>query len=210
MLPPLAIFVLQFLWFLFAWSLIVSLVLWPLSARLSPDARLSAWVAPEMFRVLGLGLLVPNLSPGMPSEFAYSTAAGDSLTALLAALAFLGLRRGWRPARGIAWACTVVGTLAASDPDSGETFTYSIPGGSDAFEIVDNKLVVKDLGDALTYDVKVLATDSGGLTVEKTFRITTTDDDGNPLGSAGTITIDASNAESMDFEAYIRGGFEQT
>ncbi len=102
---------------------------------------------------------------------------------------------------------TVVGTLAASDPDSGETFTYSIPGGSDAFEIVDNKLVVKDLGDALTYDVKVLATDSGGLTVEKTFRITTTDDDGNPLGSAGTITIDASNAESMDFEAYIRGGF---
>ncbi|MBB3979399.1 Ca2+-binding RTX toxin-like protein [Rhizobium azooxidifex] len=102
---------------------------------------------------------------------------------------------------------TVVGTLAATDPDSGDTFTYSIPGGSDAFEIVDNKLVVKDLGDALTYDVKVLATDSGGLTVEKTFRITTTDDDGNPLGSAGTITIDASNAASMDFEAYIRGGF---
>jgi hypothetical protein len=110
-MEPLFLFVLQFLWFLLAWSLIVSFVLWPLSARLSPGARLSAWVAPEMFRVLGLGLLVPNLSPGMPSEFAYSTAAGDSLTAVLAALAFVGLRRGWRPARGIAWACTVVGTL---------------------------------------------------------------------------------------------------
>src|SRR5687767_2158075 len=89
---PLLVFVLQFLWFLFAWSLIVYFVLWPRSARLSPDARLSAWVAPEMFRILGLGLLVPNLSPGMPSDFAFPTAACDSATALLAALAFIGLR----------------------------------------------------------------------------------------------------------------------
>ena len=110
-MEPLAIFVLQFLWFLFAWSLIAYFVLWPWSERLSPDARLSAWVAPEMFRVLGLGLLVPNLSPGMPDEFASSTAAGDSLTAFLAALSFLGLRREWSSARGLTWACTIVGTL---------------------------------------------------------------------------------------------------
>ena len=90
-MEPLVIFVLQFLWFLFAWSLIAYFVLWPWSARLSPEARLSVWVAPEMFRVLGVGLLVPNLSPGMPMEFAASTAAGDSLTALLAASAFIGL-----------------------------------------------------------------------------------------------------------------------
>src|SRR5262245_40232226 len=64
-----------------------------------------------MFRVLGVGLLVDNLSPGMPTEFAVSTAVGDSLTAVLAALAFTGLRRGWRSARGLAWACTIVGSL---------------------------------------------------------------------------------------------------
>ena len=110
-MPPLAIFVLQFLWFLFAWSLIAYFVVWPWSARLPPDARLSAWVAPEMFRVLGAGLLVPNLSPGMPTEFAVSTAVGDSVTASLAALAFIGLRQGWPSARGLAWACTVVGSL---------------------------------------------------------------------------------------------------
>jgi hypothetical protein len=110
-MEPLVIFVPQFLWFLFAWSLITYFVLWPWSSRLSPTARLSVWVAPEMFRVLGTGLLVPNLSPGMPTEFAVSTAAGDSLTALLAALAFTGLRQGWRGARGLAWACTIVGTL---------------------------------------------------------------------------------------------------
>jgi hypothetical protein len=110
-MEPLAVFVLQFLWFLFAWSLLVRLVLWPGSARLSPDARLAAWVAPEMFRVLGLGLLVPNLSPGMPAGFAVATAAGDSLTAVLAASAFLGLRRGWPRARLLAWACTGIGSL---------------------------------------------------------------------------------------------------
>jgi hypothetical protein len=110
-MEPLVIFVLQFLWFLFAWSLIVYFVLWPWSARLSSNARLSVWILPEMFRVLGVGLLAENLSPGMPTEFAVSTAAGDSLTALLAALAFTGLRRGWPAARGIAWTCSIVGSL---------------------------------------------------------------------------------------------------
>lgn len=110
-MEPLAVFVGQFLWFLLAWSLITYFVLWPRSASLAPDARLSAFVAPEMFRALGLGLLVPNLSPGMPAEFAVPTAIGDSLTALLAASAFLGLRLGWRAARGLAWACTLVGSL---------------------------------------------------------------------------------------------------
>jgi hypothetical protein len=47
----------------------------------------------------------------MPTEFAVATATGDSLTALLAALAFIGLRRGWRTGRGLAWACTIVGSI---------------------------------------------------------------------------------------------------
>ena len=110
-MEPLAVFVLQFVWFLFAWALITYWVLWPWSANLSPRTRLSAWVAPEMFRVLGLGLLVPSLSPGMPEEFAVPTAAADSLTSLLAASAFLGLQRGWGTARALTWACTLVGSL---------------------------------------------------------------------------------------------------
>jgi hypothetical protein len=112
-MEPLAVFVAQFTWFLFAWSLIVYFVLWPWSARLAPAERLSVWIAPEMFRVLGLGLLVFNLSPGMPAGFAYATAAGDLLTAVLSAAAFVSLRRGWRAARPLAWSCTVVGLLDA-------------------------------------------------------------------------------------------------
>lgn len=110
-MEPLALFVVQLLWFSFAWSLITYFVLWPRSATLPPDERLSLWIAPEMFRVLGVGLLVPSLSPGMPLEFAVPTAVADSATALLAAAAFAGLRRGWAAARGLAWACTVVGSL---------------------------------------------------------------------------------------------------
>jgi hypothetical protein len=111
MIDPLPIFVVQFVWFALAWSLVAVFVVWPWSERLSPDGRLSLWIAPEMFRVLGLGLLVPSLSPGMPEEFAWATAAGDTTTALLAALAFTGLQRGWRAARGLAWACTLAGAL---------------------------------------------------------------------------------------------------
>lgn len=110
-MEPIAFFLLQFWWFFFAWSLIVYLVLWPWFARLPPEIRLSAWIAPETFRVLGVGLLVPNLSPGMPAEFAVTTATADSMTAVLAASTFLGLRQGWGAARGLAWACTLVGSV---------------------------------------------------------------------------------------------------
>jgi hypothetical protein len=104
-----AIFVVQLLWFVAAWSAIARLVIWPWSRRLAEPERLALFVAPQMFRVLGLGLLAENLSPGMPREFAVATATGDSLTAALALAAFVGLRRGWRAARGLTWGATLVG-----------------------------------------------------------------------------------------------------
>jgi hypothetical protein len=122
---PRLLFAAQLGWFLLAWSILVRLTVWPWSRRLPPDARLALWVAPQMFRVLGLGLLVPNLSPGMPLDFALATAAGDSLTASLALLAFVGLRRGLRRARALAWACTIVGTL-----DLLAAFTHAMHSGA--------------------------------------------------------------------------------
>ena len=110
-MDPRPIFLLQLVWFLLVWATLARFVVWPWSQRLSPAARLSVWVAPQMFRVLGLGLLVPNLSPAMPRDFALATAVGDSLTAGLALLAFVGLRCAWPAARALTWACTVVGTL---------------------------------------------------------------------------------------------------
>jgi hypothetical protein len=106
---PVAYFVFQFLWFLLAWSVITYYVVWPWSLTLDTNRRLSLWVGPEAFRVLGVGLLVPSLSPGMPLEFAVPTAVADTTTAALAILALVGLFRGWKAARKLVWLCTIVG-----------------------------------------------------------------------------------------------------
>lgn len=106
---PLHVFIAQLFWFVLVWSAIARFVVWPWSLSLASEARLALFVAPQMFRVLGLGLLVPNLAPGISREFASATALGDSLTAGLALCAFVGLRRGWRNAVPLTWACTAVG-----------------------------------------------------------------------------------------------------
>jgi hypothetical protein len=108
-MDPRPIFVAQLWWFLLCWGLITYFVIWPWARRLRLRDRLSLFIAPEMFRVLGIGLLVPSLSPGMPSEFAVPTAIGDSLTALLSAAAFIALQRGSGPAKALVWAATVAG-----------------------------------------------------------------------------------------------------
>ncbi|MES9936595.1 MAG: immunoglobulin-like domain-containing protein, partial [Sedimenticola sp.] len=62
---------------------------------------------------------------------------------------------------------TVVSTLDAVDPDTGETFTYEIVGDSSLFEIVGNQVVVKEGADidfesAESHDLTLQVTDSGG------------------------------------------------
>jgi len=73
------------------------------------DDALAICIAPQLFRVLGVGLLVPSLSPGMPWAFAVPTAVGDAFTALLALISVVALRQRWRSARKVAWACNLVG-----------------------------------------------------------------------------------------------------
>lgn len=98
-MDPAPFFVLQFLWFLIAWAALALLFVTPKLRSYVTEDALAICIAPQLFRVLGVGLLVPNLSPGMPQSFAIPTAAGDSLTALLALAAVVpygsdGDRRG--------------------------------------------------------------------------------------------------------------------
>jgi hypothetical protein len=65
-MSPVTAFVLQFAWFLLAWSVVGALLVGPAVARLGRDDALAVVMTPQLFRVLGLGLLVPNLSPDMP------------------------------------------------------------------------------------------------------------------------------------------------
>ena len=77
----------------------------------------------------------------------------------------------------------VVATLAASDVDVGETFTFLVVGGPDAasFSLVDDMLVlddgVLDFESQNSYSVVIRVTDSGGLTHDETIVINVTDVD---------------------------------
>ena len=106
-----ALFIFQFAWFLVAWSVVAYALVIPATRHLATERRLQLWLAPQMFRVLGVGLLVSNISPGMPRSFALPTAAMDTTTAVLAVLAVFALQRGRGSARVLAWACTLVGCL---------------------------------------------------------------------------------------------------
>ena len=78
---------------------------------------------------------------------------------------------------------TVVGTLSTTDPDVGDTFTYSlVPGSGDtgngSFNISGNQLrssVVFDYEAQNSYSVRIRTTDQGGLFFDKAFIITITD-----------------------------------
>ena len=78
---------------------------------------------------------------------------------------------------------TTVGTLTTTDPDSGDTHTYSLVAGDGdtdnaAFTIVGDELqtaVTLDFETQATYSVRVQSTDAGGLSVEEVLTITITD-----------------------------------
>jgi hypothetical protein len=106
---PLPLFAFQFFWFLAAWAVVARFVIEPRLRLLAVEDALALCIAPQMFRVLGVGLLVPHLSPDLPHSFALPTAIGDSLTAVLAMIAVVCLARRSPAARRVAWACTIVG-----------------------------------------------------------------------------------------------------
>jgi len=72
-----------------------------------------------------------------------------------------------------------VGTLSATDPDSGDTFIFTlVPGtgdtGNDSFQIVGTALQTKTALAAGSYSIRVQVADAGGLLFPKEFTITIT------------------------------------
>jgi Ca2+-binding RTX toxin-like protein len=89
---------------------------------------------------------------------------------------------------------TVVGTLTASDPDTGETFTYELTDDAGGRFAIDGDTIVVadsaalDFESDASHDVTVKVTDSGGLTHEKTFTIDVTDVNETPVVSLENVT----------------------
>ncbi|MFO0108712.1 MAG: cadherin domain-containing protein, partial [bacterium] len=95
---------------------------------------------------------------------------------------------------------TVIGNFTTTDPDTGNTFTYSLVTGTGAtdnslFAITNNQLKTNSVFDYETknsYSVRVKTTDQGGLSYEKQLTIGVNDLDeitGNPLINNGRTPI---------------------
>ena len=71
---------------------------------------LAILVVPQTFRFIGVTLLVPGVvGPGLPEAFARHTAIGDIIITVLAWLALIALRAGWRFAIPAVWLFNLVG-----------------------------------------------------------------------------------------------------
>ncbi len=84
---------------------------------------------------------------------------------------------------------TAVGTFSTTDPDSGNTFTYTLVSGTGStdngsFTISGNTLqtaAIFDYESKNSYSIRVRSTDQGGLFFEKVFAITVTDVNDAPI-----------------------------
>lgn len=109
-MDPFPVFVLQFVWLLLVWATLAAIFVTPRLRGADVDRALAVCLTPQLFRVLGAGLLVPRLAPDLPRAFALPTAIGDTATAALALVAIVALDRRARRARTLVWVCNVIGT----------------------------------------------------------------------------------------------------
>jgi len=90
---------------------------------------------------------------------------------------------------------STVGTLSSTDPDAGDTFTYTLVAGTGstdnaAFNISGSNLRISaspDFETKSSYSVRVRSTDAGGLSFEKAFTITV--NNVNEVPSAGSVAV---------------------
>jgi uncharacterized delta-60 repeat protein len=99
---------------------------------------------------------------------------------------------------------TKVGTFSTIDPDSGDTFTYSLVAGTGdtdngAFNISDSNLLATsnlDFEAKSSYTIRIRSTDQSGLFTEKTFTITVIDINESPTNISLSSNTIAENSEA--------------
>ena len=121
-MQPLEIFATQLLFSLLVYSLLARWIIVPKLAPMKQNDRLFWLVLPHTSRHIGLSFLVPGLTAGeLRDGFAMPTAYGDFITAILALVSLLLLKRESRLAIPLVWVTTLFGTAdllkALSNPD---------------------------------------------------------------------------------------------
>ncbi|PSB50835.1 Ig-like domain-containing protein, partial [Chamaesiphon polymorphus] len=97
---------------------------------------------------------------------------------------------------------TIVGTITSTDPDIGDSFTYSLVAGTgdgdnSKFAIAGDKLVIKNSPDyeaQPSYTIRLKTTDVGGLSYERQVTVNVTDANETPLAVNITNTTVTENA----------------
>ena len=105
---------------------------------------------------------------------------------------------------------SAVATLSTSDPDSGDTHAYALVSGdgdtdNSAFAIDGDLLKIIDSPDfekKSSYSVRLVTTDSGGLTFEKSFTLTVNDLEEGPLDEDGDGFVD----ELTNYQMWTESG----
>jgi len=106
---------------------------------------------------------------------------------------------------------TDIGTLTTTDPDSGDTFTYTLVSGAGdtdnaSFQIAGDKLqnaTILNFEAQSTYSVRVRTTDAGGLFYEEVFTIIVTDANDAPTAlNLSATSIDEGLASGSTVGAF--------
>ena len=107
-----AIFVLQFVISVTLFGLVSRWVVAPWLATLSQRDALFWLTLPHAFRHIGMVFLVPGVvAQPLPDYFAIPAAYGDLSAGVLAILALVLLRVGWKGTTAVIWLLNVVGTV---------------------------------------------------------------------------------------------------
>ena len=107
-----AIFGLQFLFSLTVYTLLARWFVSPRLAGWPPEDALVPLLVPHAFRHVGLLFLVPGVvAEPLPGAFSAPAAYGDLLSAALALLSIVSLRRRWRFALPLVGVFSAVGTF---------------------------------------------------------------------------------------------------
>lgn len=104
------VFATQFTLSLVSFGLLAAWVIYPRLRQRSLRDALTPLLLFETLRTIGLIDLVPGLvNTALPAGFAIPEAAGDMLAVILAFVALVAVRSGWRVAPAIIWLFTVEG-----------------------------------------------------------------------------------------------------
>ena len=150
--------------------------------------------------------ITSSVAPGV-GEYSYAFMIDTLVVDAAANMAPTGIGLSNTSVNQSAGTNSVVGTLTTTDPDPGDTHTYSLVSGvggcngadNGAFNISSDTLRANDAGamDADDYAICIRTTDQGGLSYEKGFTISVIDDV-PPVFQNSTPTVSGTTATGTD------------